>query len=171
MTGAFQEVERSRMPIGSNQITSNFFYKLKTNYYWELRIKSIIYPHGNQDAEKDDIRKDSASSDMFVTRIILYLGVTIEFMFAVTYIKGSYMQSGTVKRDIYVHLPSHLMKRRGIMCKLQRIPYCITEASSKWFKICETRIKSISIQPLNGSGQIFTLHTQEWLGCFNIGNF
>lgn len=60
-------------------ISSHVVYKLRTNADGSLRLKARLVLHGSRDAEKENLRNDSALADMLLTRLILALGVLLGF--------------------------------------------------------------------------------------------
>lgn len=67
------------IPKNSNVLSPNVVFKLKTNDDKSLRINARLVLHGKRDQIKDDIRKDSASADMLLTRLFLCNGVLLWF--------------------------------------------------------------------------------------------
>lgn len=51
----------------------------------------------------------------------------MEVVFGHVNIKEEYLQSGPIQGTLYVRPPQEIGKKRGIMCKLKKIPYEITE--------------------------------------------
>lgn len=76
-------------------ITSNIVYKIKNND-GKLRPKGRIVPRGNPDFQKDNLRMDLTSADMFITHLEINIGIIIGFKWAVAYKKGTYMKYGTI---------------------------------------------------------------------------
>lgn len=52
------------VPRDANFISSDVVYKLKVDEEGSRTLKARIVPHGNHDAEKDDIRKDSSNAPL-----------------------------------------------------------------------------------------------------------
>lgn len=68
---AYEEISEKDIPEGANVISSHVVYKIKTDEKGEHRLKARICPHGNKDAMKDGIRKDSATAQFNVIRMML----------------------------------------------------------------------------------------------------
>lgn len=53
-------------------------------------------------------------------------------------ISGAYMQSGLIKKDIYVRIPQEWMnEQRGRMWKLLKLPYGVNEAGRQCEEVIE----------------------------------
>lgn len=131
-------------------------------------LKARIVPHGNRDDEKDDVRKDSSAAQFFAIRLVLYISTLLGFRLGMADIKGAYLQSGPIKRTIYVRPPREWRGARGMLWMLLKLPYGIVEAGRQWQKVVEEwmlttgrllRIRGISQLFLkrNASGKIILL--------------
>lgn len=90
-------------------------YKLKTDEQGIRMMKAGIVPHGNHDDLKDDTRKDSSNASLFVVRLMLSIVTFLGFRIATADIKGAFIQSGPITRDIYIRPPREWMSVRGIL--------------------------------------------------------
>lgn len=106
------------MPIDEKQIESHVVYKIMSNKDSYLLQKVSIVPHGNQDSCKEDVKKYSASSDMFLTLLVIYQGMKTKFSFNFDDTKGYYMQRLHIMRNMYVRPPDLLQTYGGIMWTL-----------------------------------------------------
>ena len=104
-TDAFETTHERDVPDNANIITSHVVYKLKPSELGEREMKSRIVPHGNRDDEKNSIRKDSAMAQLGIVRLLLSIVTFLGMRLAMADIKGAYLQSGPIKRDIYVRPP------------------------------------------------------------------
>lgn len=125
----------------ANVVTSHVVYKIKTDELGERKLKARIIPHGNEDAEKGEIRKDSSNAQLSIIRLLLSLVTFLGFAIKTADIKGAYLQSGPIKRDIYVRPPrewyfNHRYKK-GTLWKLIKLPYGIVEAGRQWMLTIE----------------------------------
>lgn len=102
-------MDRRDLPTQAKTFSSYVVYRLKSEYE-SFRLKARIVPHGNRDALKDEFRKDSASEDIFTTRLVTSIIVSLRFKLAVADIKRAYMKSGPIKRETYVRPPTKLCK-------------------------------------------------------------
>lgn len=119
-------------------------------------MKARIVPHRNHDTEKDEVRKDSSSAPLFVVRLLLSLATFLGFRIATADIKGAFLQSGSITRDIHVRPPRELKGTRGILWKLLRLPYGIADASCLWEKVVEECMTTEGgLRRLLGISQLF----------------
>lgn len=129
---AYETVVEKDVPREANIITSHVVYKVKTDEQGERELKARIVPHGNRDLEKDSIRKDSATAQLCVIRLLLSIVTFLGFRLGFADIKGAYLQSGPIQRQIYVRPPKEWQGTRGrlskILWKLTKLPYGIVEA-------------------------------------------
>lgn len=119
---AYKEVMDKDVPRTANVITSHVVYKLKTDEQGARMMKVRIVPHGNHDDEKDDLRKDSSNASLFVVRLMLSLVTFLGFRIGTADIKGAFLQSGPITRDIYVRPPREWMSVRGYFGSFLRYP-------------------------------------------------
>lgn len=105
---------------------------MKTEENGKRFTKAQIVPHGNHDDEKDDVRKDSSNAPLFVIRLLLSLVTFFGFRIATADIKGAFLQSGPIKRDLYVRPPRQWSTIQGILRKLLMLPYGIGDAGRQW---------------------------------------
>ena len=79
-SGAYEEVDWRKLPRGSNIFTSHHFFTIKTDgEAGTLKLKCRLVPHGNQDADKDKVRKDSQTAQFPIIRLALSLCVIFRF--------------------------------------------------------------------------------------------
>lgn len=117
-TEAYKEIPEIDVPRGANVISSHVVYSVKTEEDGSRMMKARIVPHGNHDDEKDDVRKDSSNAPLFVIRLLLSLVTFLGFRIGTADIKGAFLQSGPINRDIYVRPPRGWQRMRGILWKL-----------------------------------------------------
>lgn len=91
-------------------------------------MKARIIPHGNRDNQKDEIRKDSCNAPLFIVRLFLSVATFMGFRIGTEDIKGAFLQSGLITRDIYVRPPHEWNSERDIFWKLLKLPYGIADA-------------------------------------------
>lgn len=133
--GAYEVVDDKDVPKNANRIGCHTIYKEKEDDK-ELRLKARNVLHGNRDKDRFGVRRDSASADLSVIRLVISLGVLLGFGFGTADVKGAYMQNGPIKRDIYVRPPKEF-GMRGKLWKLLRLPYGIVEAGRQWLCVIE----------------------------------
>lgn len=157
---AFVEVPERSVPRDANVITSHVVYKIKTDETGSRKLKARVVPHGNRDTEKDNIRKDSATAQLGVIRLLLSVSTLLGLQLATADIKGAYLQSGPIKRTIFVRPPKeHLYNQnhhRGTLWKLTKLPYGIVEAGRQWQKTVEDwMLTDVGLTRLFGIIQLF----------------
>lgn len=99
---AYVEVPEQTVPRNANIITSHIVYKVKREEKGHMRMKARLCPHGNRDMEKGNIRNDSSSAQFYVIRMMLSLVTLLKFRIGCIDVKGAYLQSGPITRDLYV---------------------------------------------------------------------
>lgn len=135
---AYNIVLEKNVPRNSNIITSHVVYKVKTDEQGDREPKARIVPHGNRDLEKDNIRKDSATAQLCIVRLLLALTAILGFKLGFADMKGAYLQNGPIQRDIFVRSPNEWQGGRGmlwnVLWRLTKLPYGIVEAGRQWQK-------------------------------------
>lgn len=129
----------------------------------EIQLKARNVLHGNRDGARFDVWRDSSSADLSVVRLVLSLEVVIGFSFATADIKRAYLKSGTIKREIDVHLQGVHVQRRRLKGKMNttlwrvlKLPYGIVEAWRDWMCATENWIlKSYGMERVPGADQLF----------------
>ena len=164
--GSYIPVEEKDVPHDANIITSHVVYKIKTAEDGTRTLKSRIVPHGNRDDDKDSIRKDSATAQLNIIRLLLSLVTFLGFRLATADIKGAYLQSGPIKRAIYVRPPREWYRRHGsnrrILWKLTKLPYGIVEAGRQWQKTVENWMLSDGgLKRVFGLSQMFIRRNKQ----------
>lgn len=130
--GAYELVGINSLPPDANVIASHVVFKVKDNQDGSLRLKARLVLHGNRDKDRFKVRRDSASAELFIVRVLLSISAILGFKIATADVKGAYMQSGGISRDIFVSTFKPIEARRGQLWKLLRLPYCIFEAGRQW---------------------------------------
>lgn len=95
-----------------------------------LKVRNVIYVH--RDRDRFSFRRDSASADLSIVRLLVSLAVMIFLPIGTADVKGAYMQSGPSSHNIYVRHPKAI-RIRGVLWKLLRLPYGISEAR---YRLC-----------------------------------
>ncbi len=156
-------MEESSIPGDANLISSHVAYKIKVTEEDKLKLKARICPHGNRDKDKDGIRKDSAAAQFPTIRLMLSLSALMGFRVGTIDISAAYLQSGPIKREIFVRPPKEHNGRRGVIWKLLKLPYGIAEAGRQWQTTCEAWLlsKSVGFTRVEGVTQLFVLRHQN----------
>lgn len=91
-TDAFEVISQESIPPDANVIGCHTVYQVNKDGGL-LRLKACSALHGNRDKARFVLRRDSASADLSVIRLVLSLGVILGFSFCTVDFKGEYMQS------------------------------------------------------------------------------
>ena len=150
-------VPEREVPSNANVISSHSVAKVKTNEEGKRDLKVRLCPHGNRDSEKDSIRKDSDTVSWLGIRILFAISVFLDFRLGTADIKGAYLQSGPIRRQIYVRPPREWQGPRGMLWLLTKLPYGIVEAGRQWMKTVEDWMLNIArLQRVPGISQLYT---------------
>lgn len=153
---AYEEVPESELPRNANVISSHVIFKIKTEDDGSLRLKGRIVVHGNRDADRELVRSDSAAADMMIIRMIISLATILDFNMASADIKGAYMQSGPIRRDVYVRPPKDCHRKRGTVWKLLKLPYGMTDAGRQWLlRVDDWLLRTLGMSGVGGVNQVF----------------
>lgn len=159
---AYVAVQEDSVPINANIISSHFVYKVKNEENGKKRLKARLCPHGNRDRMKDSVRKDSATAQFDVIRIVCSMATVLRLKLGCLDIKGAYLQSGPIRREIYVRPPKECGVNRGTIWKLVKLPYGITEAGRQWAKVFEGWLLSdANFERVFGVSQIFVKRSSD----------
>jgi Reverse transcriptase (RNA-dependent DNA polymerase) len=88
--------------------------------------------HGNEDNQKDEVRKDTQAPRFIAIRILLTFAALHKFQIASLDIKGAYLQSGPCKRYVFVRPPNEWPRARGVVWKLLKLRHGLPDACHKW---------------------------------------
>lgn len=160
--GAYEFVNEKDVPISANKIGCHAVYKVKESTDGkELMMKARNVLHGHRDKGRFSVRRDSASADLAVVRLLISLGVLLSFSFGTADVKGAYMQSGPALREIFVQPPREF-KQKGKIWKLSRLPYGIVEEGRQWLCAIENwMVESFDINRVFGDEQLFVRRGQD----------
>lgn len=153
---AYDTVDDREIGNNANVIPSHVLYKVKNEEHNTKRMKARLCPNGNRDRMKKTVRKDSATAQFDIIRLLLSIASILCFRLGCIDIKGAYLQSGPIKRTIYVRPPSELDLPRHILWKLRKLPYGITEAGRQWAKEIESwLIEKAGFRRVKGLSQFY----------------
>jgi hypothetical protein len=140
-----------------NCVRSHALYKIKEDESGSLKLKCRLVPNGNLDREKDIVRKDSASVQFPIIRLILSLASLWGFSVGVVDVKAAYLQSGPISRELYVFPPAEYRGPRDLVWQLLKLPYGITEAGRQWQLAVESWLlsKEMQFETAPGLPQLF----------------
>ena len=141
---------------GSNLVGIHVVYRVKSTDEGNLKFKARLVVHGNEDIEKDDIRKDSATAHLTAIRLILSMAVLFQLRLAKIDIKAAYFQSGPIQRRIYIRPPRELLLFTTVW-KLLSLPYGIVEAGRQWQLVSDDFLSAIGLEEVYALPQCFLL--------------
>ena len=126
------------------------------------RLKARRFPHGNRDKEKENMRKYSATTQFDVIRLLCSLDTVLVFKFGCLDVQGAYLQSGPIRRDIFVRPPHEYSRARGVLWRLLKVPYGISEAGRQWAQVFEEwPTKEARFERMQGVPQPFARRGKE----------
>ena len=79
---------------GSNIMGSQVGYRIKQNDDNTYRLKARLEVHGNEDAMKEDARRDAATAHLLAVRSVLSLAVCYKLEIGNINIESNYFESG-----------------------------------------------------------------------------
>lgn len=79
--------------------------KTKLEENGKIPLKARLCPHVNRDNMKQEVRKDSATAQFDAICLMIGLKTMLVLRLVCIYIKGAYLQNGSLKRFIYVNTP------------------------------------------------------------------
>lgn len=78
---AYEELDIAHVPKGASIISSNLFFKIKTDGIADkLQLKCRLVPHGNRNREKSNVRSDSPPAQFPVIALVLSFAVVLGFV-------------------------------------------------------------------------------------------
>lgn len=125
---AYERIDKSRIPSGSNIIGSHVVYKRKS----DGTPKARIVPWGHRDADKDEVRGDAPSLNLDSMRIVISMAVEQGWTLRKMDVKSAYLQAKGFDRDVYVRPPREENDKTGLW-KLLKPAYGLTESGRLWY--------------------------------------
>lgn len=154
--GHYEHTKLCDIPPGANVVGSHVVYRIKKDEQEAFKFKARLVVHGNEDLQKDDIRKDAATAHLTAIRLVLSMAACYGFNLGQIDIKAAYFQSGPIRRRIYVRPPRELLLFRTIW-KLLSLPYGIVEAGRQWQLASDDFLHTIGLSPVYSLPQCFML--------------
>lgn len=106
--------------------------------------------------EKKNIRKDSSTAQFDIIRILWMVVALLGFRLGMADIKGAYLQSGPIRRTIYVRPSIEWQGPRGTFWKLKKLPYGIVEPGRQRAKVIEEwMLSERKLERVNGLTQLY----------------
>eukprot|EP00737_Agarophyton_chilense_P005146 gb/GEZJ01007286.1/.p1 GENE.gb/GEZJ01007286.1/~~gb/GEZJ01007286.1/.p1 ORF type:complete len:237 (-),score=12.09 gb/GEZJ01007286.1/:830-1540(-) len=154
--GAYVEVPECTVPPNANVISSHVVYIVKSEERDKKYMKARLCPHGNRDKAKRDIRNDSANEQFDIIRILLYFSLILQFHLGCVDVKGAYLQSGPISRDLYGRPPRESKGKRSTLCKVVKLPYWTSEAGRQLSTVIKSWLLSeAKFHPVFGVSQLY----------------
>jgi hypothetical protein len=152
-------IQLDLLPPDANNIRSHAFCNIKrvTDDFLDssLRLKTRIVLHGNEDKEKEGLRKDTQAASYTSICTLLALAAMHDLPIAFIDIKDAYRQSGRCQRDISVHPPNEWRQVRGVAWQLLKLPHGLPDAGHQRQIGSEDFILSLGFSVIPGLPQIF----------------
>lgn len=98
-------VDEADLPSGANVVSSHVVYKVKSDENCKKSLKARICPHGNEKSDNDSVRNDFSNAQLAVVRLLLAIVTFLGFKTKTAGVTGAYLQSGPIKRNIYIRSP------------------------------------------------------------------
>lgn len=114
-SGIYEIVNESQVLKVANILSSHVVYKVKVNEDQSVKLKERIFPHGNREKEKEDIRQDRPTIKFPVIRFMLSLSVLLCLRIASVDISVAYLQLCSITREIFVRPPKENRRKHGTL--------------------------------------------------------
>lgn len=95
-------------------------------------MKARLVLHGNRYRDQYSVRRDPSSEDLSVIRLVFSLTTLLGFDLVTVDVRGAYMQSGPIQRELYFRPLKNVDLHRQVAWKLLRLPFGIIEAGRQW---------------------------------------
>lgn len=153
---AFEEVDIKTVPRDSNIISSHHFFVVKADGEKEkLKLKCRLVPHGNRDREKDSIRKDAATAQFAIIRLLLSFAAILQLSLATIDIQSAYLQSPNLTRTIFMRPPKGWTSSTGVLWRLLKPAYGLVESGRLWALEIESWMADNGLHQTRGLPQLF----------------
>ena len=128
----FTSVSAAEVPSGSNLIGSHVIYRWKDIETEKPFLKARIVPHGNRDNQKDILRTDCPTLRPETLRIVCSYAVDLKLRLKAIDIETAFLQTGEIKREIYIQPPSE-EESSGRLWKLLKTAYGLVDGPIVWY--------------------------------------
>lgn len=85
-----------------NIVCSHVAYVIKTREHVTGAMEACIFPHGNRDRERNNVKNVCTNSQFHVIRVVLLLETWLLFCIGVVDLKGAWIESGNILCALYV---------------------------------------------------------------------
>lgn len=139
------------IPKCSNLIGLHHFFDVKNDGKDDkLKLKCRLTPHGNRDKDKKDIRKDSSTAQFPIIRLTLSIFSILQFSITTLDVKSTYLQRGSISRDVCIRPPKGWTKSRFIAWKLKNYTYKLVEFGRIWKLVVQDWMAFMSLFEVPG---------------------
>lgn len=155
-----QPAQRRQIPHDANIVRSHVVYKLKVEDDGSLKLKARIAPHGNEDSEMHDLRRDCAMCPPTGMRIIFFMAACKRWRLVKADSKMAFHQTGLANRQVYVHPPKE-SRRKGELWLLMVAGYGLVNAGAKWQKHSDQIFYDLGLSHVPEISQLFVRTTND----------
>lgn len=142
-----EKVLMSKVPTGSNVISSHVLYRVKVLDAGSRMIKARIAPHGNKDKDRKKLKTDSAVCCPVEMRIMLSVAVINGWKLCKIDFKSEFLQSGCAECKVYV-IPPRECKNSSFYWLLLTAAYGLVNANAKWQEEIDSAFTSLGFTRL-----------------------
>lgn len=100
-------MQETTVPTNFNIIGSHFWYIIKQEENGK-RLKARSCPYGHRDSEKKNNRSECSNTLFVIIRLLLSIKAICGFCLSIIDIMRANLQSGPIKRAIYVRPPPNI---------------------------------------------------------------
>ena len=138
-------------------IGSHVLYCVKTREDGSHYLKSRLVLHGNQEADKEELRSDASSLHFSLLRLILSISTCLGLALGGVDVSKAYHQSGSPPRSVHVRPPPECMMIRCVWLLLS-LPYGLVDAGRQWQLAMESwLLDDLGFTSFLGLPQVFAL--------------
>lgn len=112
-------------------LSSHSIFNIVKDDNVEMNLKGRISEHDNPSFEKQEVRSYCSTEDMAVIRMVLSIGTCFRFTFSTADIKGSFMESGPITREVGVG-PLRKVFLNEDKYRIFKSPYGLLNAGRQW---------------------------------------
>lgn len=153
---AFQTVNESKIRLFSYILISHFAFKVKETEEGIKLLKARLCSYGSQDKYKHSIRIDFANAQFYTINLLLSVAEILKFQIEDVDIKGAYLQSGQIERNIYVRPPFEVNIARGKIWLLRKLLDWIAKVGRQWALTFKNwMLNTYGFARVNSIGQLY----------------
>lgn len=105
----YESLPLSSLPPRANLNGAHIVFKLKDDDHGQLTLKVRSVLQGYRDCDRYSHRRNSASADLPVIRLVLSFATILNFNLVTLDVRGAYMQCSLVQRNVNIRLQNRLM--------------------------------------------------------------